>query len=275
MPSPPRLTRRRLLTAGAAAAAAQALPARAAPPPLPDELDPELDEPYVDPPPDRLLQVDLPQLRYPGAWQPRPGVMRELARELRLRTRLEPLREPTVVTAEGPRLFATPFLYVAGEGGLPALGAAAERELARFLDHGGTILFDGADGGVDLTFERDVRALLARLIPGAELARVAAEHVLYRSFYVVDAPLGRTATFDHVLGVESEGRLRVILARNDLGGALARAPGGLPIYPCVPGGPDQRERAIRFAVNILLYATCTDYKADRAHVETLLQHRRR
>jgi hypothetical protein len=41
-----------------------------------------------------------------------------------------------------------------------------------------------------------------------------------------------------------------------------------------PGGSQQREWAIRFGVNLLLYATCTDYKADRAHVETLLRSRR-
>jgi hypothetical protein len=88
---------------------------------------------------------------------------------------------------------------------------------------------------------------------------------------MVDAPLGRTRTHDHVLGVQEEGRLKVLLVRNDLGGALARGPDGLYTYPCTPGGPEQREWAIRFAVNILLYATCTDYKADRAHVETLCE----
>src|SRR5690606_11038318 len=100
------------------------------------------------------------------------------------------------------------------------------------------------------------------------------DHVLYRSFYLVDAPLGRTQTFDHLLGVQQEGRIKVLLMRNDLGGALAETDGGLAAYPCVPGGAEQREWAIRFAVNILLYATCTDYKAARAHVETLLRSRR-
>ena len=59
-----------------------------------------------------------------------------------------------------------------------------------------------------------------------------------------------------------------------IGGALAETHSGLAAYPCTPGGADQREWAMRFGVNILLYATCTDYKADRAHVETLLRSRR-
>ncbi len=220
-----------------------------------------------------VLRIDLPQLRYAGAWNPRPGAMQQLASELRLRTRLEPVREPTTVTATSRQLFDTPFLYVAGEGGMPALGAEAEGQLRRFVDLGGLLVFDAADGGIDLQFERDVKAMLGRILPGSLVTRVARDHVLYRSFYIVEEPVGRTRTFDHVLGIQEEGRLKVLLLRNDLGGALARKPDGLPAYPCTPGGPMQREWALRFAVNILLYATCTDYKSDRAHVETLLQSR--
>ncbi|MCA9713434.1 MAG: DUF4159 domain-containing protein [Myxococcales bacterium] len=220
-----------------------------------------------------VLRIDLPQLRYPGAWDPRPGAMQQLASELRLRTRLEPVREPTTVTATSRQLFDTPFLYVAGMSGMPTLGPEAEGQLRRFVDLGGLLVFDAADGGVDLQFERDVREMLTRVLPGSLLTRVARDHVLFRSFYIVDEPAGRTRTFDHVLGIQEEGRLKVLLLRNDLGGALARKPDGLPAYPCTPGGPIQREWAIRFAVNILLYATCTDYKSDRAHVETLLQSR--
>jgi hypothetical protein len=275
------LTRRHWLGGGLGALGAlgASVPsfARAAPPPpaFPD------DDPFAAfrqgsdwSEPETVLRVDLPQLQYPGRWNPRPGAMRELASELRLRTRLEPLREPSTVTAAAPALFATPFLYVAGEAQLPPLGDAGEAQLGRFIDLGGMIVFDAADGGADPGFERDVQALLARILPGAALTRVARDHVLYRSFYVIDEPLGRTRAYDHALGVQEEGRLKVLVLRNDLGGALARGPDGVHAFPCTPGGPQQREWAIRFAVNILLYATCTDYKADRAHVETLLRTRR-
>jgi len=224
--------------------------------------------------PEVALEVDLPQLEYAGDWNPRPGALRELAFEARMRTRLEPLQEPSAVRADSDALFNTPFLYIAGEGGLPDLGELAQARLARFLDLGGMMVFDAADGGTDRGFERDAKALLSRIAPGSRIAPVSSEHVLYRSFYLVDAPVGRTAAADKVLGIENEGRLKVLLLRNDLGGALARGADLLPTYPCVPGGPKQRENAIRFAVNILLYATCTDYKSDRAHVETLLMGRR-
>jgi hypothetical protein len=220
------------------------------------------------------ITIDLPQLRYSGAWEPRRGAMRVLARELRLRTRLEPVTEPTTVEAGSRKLFETPFLYVAGEGGLPPLGQGAEDQLRRFIDLGGLILFDAADGGTDGGFAKDVDALLARISPSSRLSPVSADHVIFRSFYIVDAPWGRTQTHDHLYAIQEEGRLKVVLVRNDLGGALAETPAGLGAYPCTPGGAEQREWAIRFGVNILLYATCTDYKADRAHVETLLRSRR-
>jgi hypothetical protein len=220
------------------------------------------------------IRIDLPQLKYSGNWSPRSGAMRVLARELRLRTRLEPVRDTSTVEADAPSLFETPFLYLAGEGGLPGFGEAAEAHLRRFLDLGGLIFFDAADGGTDPGFTRDVRALLSRIAPASELAPVASDHVIYRSFYLVDFPWGRTQAHDHLLGVQDEGRLKAIVMRNDLGGALAETDDGLAAYPSTPGGAEQREWAIRFGVNVLLYATCTDYKADRAHVETLLRSRR-
>lgn len=171
-------------------------------------------------------------------------------------------------------MFETPFLYVAGDGGLPDLSEDAQWSMRRFIDLGGLILFDAADGGTDPKFTADVRKLLEKVAPSSKLTPVSREHVIYRSFYIVDAPWGRTQAHDELLAVQEEGRLKVLLMRNDLGGALAETDAGLAAYPCTPGGGEQREWAMRFGVNILLYATCTDYKADRAHVETLLRSRR-
>jgi hypothetical protein len=255
-------TRRRLCLAAAGAAGALAARRHAAAQPGP--WGPE------EPP----LTIDIPQLRYPGQWNPRPGALRELGVELRLRTRLEPRHEPSVVDAEDSALFSTPFLYVAGRGGLPELGSRAEAQLRRFVDLGGMLVFDDADGGADAGFFRDVRVRLERILPGSLLAPIAPDHVLFRSFYILERPTGRTVARDEALGIQEEGRLKVLVFPNDLGGALVRDADGVHVHPCEPGGATQRELAIRFGVNLLLYATCTDYKSDRAHVETLLRSRR-
>lgn len=224
--------------------------------------------------PSEPLEIDLPQLRYKGDWNPRPGAVAQWGTELRLRTRLEAVREPRVTTTDSPDLFLSPFVYVAGRGGLPGFDEEAQAILRRFVDLGGLIVFDDADGGSDPGFRRDLQKVLAKILPGSELAPVSAEHVLYRSFYIVDEPVGRTRAEDACLAVQEEGRLKVLYLPNDLGGALARDDDGLFQHRCIPGGADQREWAIRFAINILLYATCTDYKSDRAHVETLMRSRR-
>jgi len=258
----------------------------AAPPqdPLPDGFDPDAAQ-LFGPGSGPELQIDLPQLEYAGDWNPRPGAMRELGQELRLRTRLAPLREPSTVGLSDDALFATPFLYISGLGGLPPLttisadGSSqssdqAENRLRRFIDLGGMIVFDDADGGMDLGFRRDVDALIHRISPGSELGRISPDHVLFRSFYIIDAPAGRTRAKDHLLGIQDEGRIKVLFIPNDLGGAMARGVDGRYRWSCTPGGAVQREWALRLGVNILLYATCTDYKSDRAHVETLLRNRR-
>jgi len=276
-------TRRQFLHAGTgvlAGALLGARPSAAAPPPSPPASPP--DEPEVDEqfyelfrPGGPELQIDLPQLQYGGDWNPRPGAMRELGQELRLRTRLAPVRKPSVVELDSDALFQTPFLYVSGRGGLPELVADSQAHalLRRFVDLGGMIVFDDADGGADFGFGNDAATLIAAMLPGSKLAAIPADHVLYRSFYILDFPAGRTRAKEQVLGVQDEGRIKILVLPNDLGGALARDEQGLHRWTCTPGGNVQREWALRFGVNILLYATCTDYKTDRAHVETLLRNR--
>ncbi len=220
------------------------------------------------------IELDLPQLKYAGSWNPRPGAMRQLGTELRLRTRLEPRHTPSVVSLQLPELFSTPFLYVAGQGAFPTPNENALALLQRFVGLGGMLVFDDASGGTERSFRSDVAALVPKLISGRELAPVPHEHVLYRSFYLIDAPVGRTAARDHDLGVIDEGRLKILFLTNDLGGALARDESGRYRWSCLPGGEEQREWAIRLGINVLLYATCTDYKSDPAHVETLLRSRR-
>lgn len=227
------------------------------------------------PSPAAMVDIDLPQLAYGGTWNPREGAMEELAREVRLRSRLEPRAATSVVRPGEASLFDTPFLYVAGARALPDLEPAALRQLRQFIDLGGLLVFDDATGGTDAAFRDSVFAMLGAITPDEQPRPVSPDHVLFRSFYLVDRPYGRTDFGHDLLGVHDTGRLKVLLIPCDLGGALCRDIRGGYQYPCNPGGPTQREEAIRFGINIVLYATCTDYKSDRAHVETLEETRRR
>jgi hypothetical protein len=43
----------------------------------------------------------------------------------------------------------------------------------------------------------------------------------------------------------------------------------------VPGGEAQREWAVRFGVNVAMYALTGNYKGDQVHVESILERLRR
>jgi hypothetical protein len=46
---------------------------------------------------------------------------------------------------------------------------------------------------------------------------------------------------------------------------------GTPLVACVPGGNRQREMAIRFGINVVMYALTGNYKTDQVHVPALLR----
>jgi len=118
-----------------------------------------------------------------------------------------------------------------------------------------------------------VRRELARLLPSSPLARVARDHVLYKSFYLLDRPGGRLAVKPWLEAQVVDRRVAVLYSQNDLGGAWARGELGDWEYPCVPGGEAQREIAFRLGVNIAMYALCTDYKDDAVHLPFIMRRR--
>jgi hypothetical protein len=118
-----------------------------------------------------------------------------------------------------------------------------------------------------------VRKELQRLFP-QPLQRVASNHVLFRSFYRLEHPVGRRADSHELEGLRVGTHFAVLYTRNDLGGALQRLPLGGYALAVVPGGETQREQAFRLAVNLVMYALCLDYKDDHTHVMHLLRYRR-
>jgi hypothetical protein len=98
--------------------------------------------------------------------------------------------------------------------------------------------------------------------------------VMWKSFYVLRGPAGRILAAPYVEAVERDRRLAVIYTQNDLGGALARDGFGRWEHDVIPGGDVQREMAFRFAVNVVMYALCLDYKTEQAHIDFILRTRR-
>lgn len=72
---------------------------------------------------------------------------------------------------------------------------------------------------------------------------------------------------DHV----NDGVSSVIVGADDWAGAWAVDKDGRPLYAVVPGGEEQREMALRFGINLVMYVLTGNYKADQVHVPAILE----
>jgi hypothetical protein len=216
------------------------------------------------------------QLDLGGNPEPRPNALRRMAWELEKRTSIEVELEPARVTLGSDSLHETPFLYLAGDREFNVPRESDIEALRRFLTFGGFLLIDSAEGSADGAFDGSVRRLIEAVYPpptpGLEL--VSQDHVVYKSFYLIERPVGRLALSPVMDGVIRDGRLVVAYVQNDLGGAWSRDNFGNYDFQCVPDGERQRELAIRVGVNIVMYALCLDYKSDQVHVPFIMRRRR-
>jgi hypothetical protein len=218
-------------------------------------------------------RLAIGHVEHRGRWNPRPSALRRLSWEIVQRTSIEATGDGVPVRLGSPGLHRHPFLYLAGDGALPPFAEAEVAALRRHLQYGGFLLVDAADASDGAGFDASVRQELQRVLPSSPLGRVPREHVLYKSFYLLDHQGGRTLTRPWLEGQVIGGRLAVVYSQNDLGGAWARGTLGEWEYDCTPGGEAQRETAFRLGVNLAMYALCTDYKDDAVHLPFILRRR--
>lgn len=188
-----------------------------------------------------------------------------LAWEVRKRTSIETVLEPSAVRLDDPSIFRTPLLYWSSDRGFPPLSERELTGLRRFIEYGGFVIIDdaGAEAG---SFDASVRRELARAFPGSRLERLPASHTVYRSFYLLDDSAG-------LEGVLHAGRAAIVYARSDLGGMWLADPGAQSAFSRGYVGPERREQAVRLGVNLVMYALCLDYKDDQVHAPFILRRR--
>ena len=101
------------------------------------------------------------------------------------------------------------------------------------------------------------------------------DHVLTKSFYLLHEFPGRWNSGQ--VWVEpgedrvNDGVSTVIVGGNDWAGAWAIDRKGQPEFAVVPGGERQREMAMRFGVNLVMYVLTGNYKSDQVHVPAILE----
>ncbi|MCC0081740.1 MAG: DUF4159 domain-containing protein [Rhodobacter sp.] len=218
--------------------------------------------------------------------------LRGLSDALYARSSVEP-GDPMRVDIETDELSVFPFLYWPVTADSPLPSAQAYDKLNRYLRTGGMILFDTRDaeqarltGGTTAAGRRlqDIAAGLD--IPPLE--PVPADHVLTRTFYLLTDFPGRyqggtvwvesaPADAQQAEGMPfrnlNDGVSPVVVGSNDWASAWAVDEQGVPMAQVGRGttGERQREMAMRFGVNLIMYVLSGNYKSDQVHVPALLE----
>jgi hypothetical protein len=222
--------------------------------------------------PDDRFTVGL--LDYGPHSNPRPSAIRRLLLEVEKRTSILVSNTETELTATSSKLFEQPFVVLGGDRRFEPFSEEAILNLRSYLQAGGFLLVDSSEGVRDGPFMQSVRREIGRIFPNDKLSRVPRDHVLYKSFYLIEKPVGRVVVRPDMEGVFDDDRLAVVISHNDLMGAWARDNFGSWKYECTPGGERQREYAYRLGINLVMYALCINYKADQVHVPFILRRRK-
>ena len=150
--------------------------------------------------------------------------------------------------------------------------------LNRYMENGGTILFDTRDQQFTAGQAGGQSQALRRLTHGMNLPAlepVPPDHVLTKAFYLMQEFPGRWSGgrvwVERGDSRTNDGVSRVIIGSNDWAAAWAVDDAGRPMYPVVPGGERQREMAFRFGVNLVMYTLTGNYKSDQVHVPAILE----
>jgi hypothetical protein len=210
-----------------------------------------------------------------GNWNPYPQALRRMGWEIEKRTSIDIDIDPRPTALSAPDLHENPLLYLAGDREFPLPSARELEALRRYLTFGGMLVIDSAEGRTEGAFDRSVRRLLGAVYPAPQetFQLVPRDHVLYKSFYLIERPVGRLALSPVLEGMTRDDRLVALYSQNDLTGAWARDDFGNWVLRCEPGGETQRELAFRLGINIVMYALCLEYKEDQVHVPFIMRRR--
>ena len=206
--------------------------------------------------------------------------LESLSQTLTQRTSIEP-DGVAALNPETDTLAFFPLIYWAISPNQRTFSDKALQNIQSYLDQGGTILFDTRDQNNSTSATRNtdnaaaLRSITASLnIP--PITPIPDDHVLGRAFYLLEKYTGRYT--EGTLWVEqnsASGRdnvSSVLIGSNDWAGSWAMSHNAKPNdrYANNYDGR-QREMALRFGVNLVMYALTGNYKADQVHIPHILK----
>jgi hypothetical protein len=212
-----------------------------------------------------------------------------LSKALSLRTSFSP-GEPAGVDPAKDELAFYPMLYWPIVASAPQPSPRTTAKVTAYMKQGGTIVFDTRDAlnqrpGEGPTPETQWLRAFTKGLDIPELEVVPRDHVITKTFYLLDNFVGRYTTGETWVEAlppepreESARPVRatdsvsaIVITSNDLASAWAQDRRGQPIFPLSPGGARQRELALRGGVNLVMYTLTGNYKSDQVHVRDLLE----
>ncbi len=212
-----------------------------------------------------------------------------LSKALSLRTSFSP-GDPVGVDPAKDELAFYPMLYWPIVASAPQPSGKTVAKVAAYMKQGGTIVFDTRDAinqrpGDAPTPETLWLRELTKGLDIPELEVVPRDHVITKTFYLLDNFVGRYAsgeTWVEALPPEpkeesarpvraTDSVSAIVITSNDLASAWAQDRRGQPLFPLTPGGARQRELALRGGVNLVMYTLTGNYKSDQVHVRDLLE----
>jgi hypothetical protein len=218
------------------------------------------------------------------------AALANLSQVLSQRTSLSP-GEPVGLDPAHDELSFYPLIYWPVVAARPQPETQAVTRVAAYMKGGGTVVFDTRDaltarpGGPATPEGLWLQKLLAGVdVP--ELEPVPPDHVVTKSFYLIDGFVGRTTigqTWIEALPPPDPADTSVhparagdsvspiVITSNDLAGAWAADSEGQPRFPLIPGGARQRELSLRSGVNLVMYTLTGNYKADQVHARDLIE----
>jgi hypothetical protein len=218
-------------------------------------------------------QFDVAEITVPGGTLHRPEAWKRMLHEVIQATSVVTNPRTVQVAPEDPDLFQHPFAVMVGQSALPPLSEEAIRQLRRYISYGGFLLIDDASGTGNGAFASSVRRLCQQIFPTRPLSPLPADHAVYRSFFLLTEPIGRTRGTGVLEGIQLGPTTPLMFVPNDLSGALDRSEDGRN-RNALEGGEMQRREATKLGINMVLYALTSNYKHDTAHVMELMREGR-
>lgn len=212
-----------------------------------------------------------------------------LSRVLNARTSIEPGKPHGVDPAKDDLSFY-PLVYWPITPERPAPSFKAMGRIDAYMKQGGTVIFDTRDqarqdfGQATTPANLRLRQMMQRLnIP--PLSPVPADHVLKKSFYLVEQFPGRWT--DGTLWIAGVARQNgqgsgsadaaqhalssILITSNDFASAWAVDDQGRPVRATIPATRQARELSYRAGVNLVMYILTGNYKADQVHIPAILE----